>query len=480
LHLVIALKYIGQVLFEVTLLLEKVRDTIARYGLLTPGMRVVVGFSGGVDSVCLLHLLTSLTDYQLELWALYINHELRPAENVKELELLRRVGTDWGVRTHEIKIDIPGKLKQKPQSLQLLARKERYRAFEAFCREIGAARLALAHHQDDQAETVFYRIIRGTGLDGLAGMALIRDGLYIRPLLGVNRSEILEYANRRHLSWVEDSSNHKIIYARNRIRHRLLPEIETGYNPRFKESLLRLAGLAREQHEFMESILAKLCQELKWMGPGRVGAPLDLFLEEQPYVQYCWLKKILVRLRPPCQLESCRLQKLRDRLNRERGEFSKMQLAKGVTAALTAGTIWFGRPEPVNSLSLSSLTLTTPGETVMSDRKLRIMVSPVRTLPQWRQVGKEEIYIDAATVTRPLRVRFWQAGDAFRPLGLSGAQKLHDFFIDHKVPRDERPQVPLLVDGDDRIVWVIGYRLSEIFKVTSQTVEMWRISIAEY
>jgi tRNA(Ile)-lysidine synthase len=463
----------------VALLLEKVRETIVTHGLLTPLARVVVGFSGGVDSVCLLHLLKNLPDYDLELWALYINHELRPAENQREIELLEQVGREWGVGTRQIKIDIPGKLAKKPQSLQLLARVERYRAFEAFCREIGATRIALAHHRDDQAETVFYRIIRGTGLDGLAGMPVIRDNLYIRPLLAVTREEILQYAQRHRLTWVEDSSNRKLIYTRNRIRRQLLPEIEADYNPRFKDGLLRLAGLAREQHEYMASVLENLSRELVCPTPDRVGLRLTPFLEQHPFVQYCLLKKVLAQIQPHYQIESRLLQKLRAKLNREQGHFQRMQLTKGIMVAVTEGMVTFEPPHPVNVPAQRSFAVAVPGVTVISDCQLQLTVGPVMTPPQWRAVDNMEIYLDAATVALPLRVRFRRPGDAFRPLGICGTQKLHDFLIDHKVPRGRRDAVPLLVDAADRIIWVIGYRVSDLCKVTAATSKIWRIKAIE-
>jgi tRNA(Ile)-lysidine synthase len=460
-------------------LLEKVRDTIVKHGLLIPHSRVVVGFSGGVDSVCLLHLLKNLPDYDLKLWALYINHVLRPVENQREIELLQQVGREWGVQTHQIKIDIPGKLARKPQSLQLLARVERYRAFEAFSREIGATRIALAHHQDDQAETIFYRIIRGTGLDGLAGMSVIRDNLYIRPLLAVTRKEILQYAQRHQLTWVEDSSNQKVIYTRNRIRHQLIPEIEAGYNPRFKDGLLRLAGLAREQHEYMASNLERLSRELICTTLDRVGLRLTPFLEQHPFIQYCLLKTVLAQIQPHYQIESRLLQKLRAKLNRERGDFKRMQLTKGIMVAVTGGLVTFESPHPANFPAKQSFAVTVPGVTALVDCQMQLTVSPVETPPQWCQLGNMEIYLDAAQVALPLRVRFRRTGDAFEPLGISGTQKLHDFFIDHKIPRGRRDAIPLLVDAYDRIIWVIGYRVSDVCKVTAATTEIWRINAVE-
>ena len=141
-------------------MLEKVKRTIDKFQLLSSHERVIVGFSGGIDSLCLLHVLHCLTEYQLELWAVYVNYALRPAENLRETELLKEVGARWGIRTREFEVNLPEQLKQKPQSLQLLAREERYRIFKSFREEIKADKVALAHHLDDQVETILYRIIR--------------------------------------------------------------------------------------------------------------------------------------------------------------------------------------------------------------------------------------------------------------------------------------------------------------------------------
>ena len=119
-------------------MLEKIKNTIIKNKLLSVGDRVIVGFSGGIDSLTLLHLLCSLTEYQLDIWALYINHSLRPLENIQEEHLLENIGKEWGVKTHEVTIDIPGKLKAKPDSMELLAREERYRIFREFREKIGA------------------------------------------------------------------------------------------------------------------------------------------------------------------------------------------------------------------------------------------------------------------------------------------------------------------------------------------------------
>jgi tRNA(Ile)-lysidine synthase len=461
-------------------LLEKVKNTIKSYQLFPARSRVIVGFSGGVDSVCLLHLLKQLIGYELDIWALYVDHGLRPSENEKEIALLNRLGMQWAIQTRRIAIDIPDKLRQKPQSLQLLAREERYRVFKEFRAEIGAERIALAHHRDDQAETVLYRIIRGTGLDGLAGIPVMREGLFVRPFLEVSRAEILEYAAMHHLEWVEDSSNAKPVYWRNRIRRQLLPEIETAFNPQVKNALIRLAGLAREQRGFMEELVGERCREMiVECGCGRrVGLKLDAWIDLHPYMQFYLLKTVLARVRDGYQLESMPLQRLREKIQRERKNLRSFHIYKGITVSLEDGVIWFGQPDIPERRRTECFPLHIPGITEIPALRLRAEATVAAIPGRWDQTGKTELYIDSAKTVLPLSIRFRKPGDSFRPLGLNGRQKLHDYLINIKVPRWRRDRIPLLVDADDRILWVVGYRPSDEVKVGPETRQVWRINIA--
>ncbi|MCL6590336.1 MAG: tRNA lysidine(34) synthetase TilS [Firmicutes bacterium] len=460
-------------------MLEKVRATIEKHQLLTGGERIIVGFSGGVDSVCLLHLLWGMTDYRLELWAVYINYGLRPAENLEEVKLLKRLGGEWGIKTKIHRVNLPERLKQKPQSLQLLAREERFRFFKAFQAEIQAAKIALAHHQDDQVETVLYRIIRGTGIDGLAGIPVEREGIFIRPLLEVSRAEILKYAQEHNLAWVEDSSNQKLIYRRNQIRHQLIPAIESSYNRQFKEALLRLAKLAREQRSLMEELVALRRQEIYIPARnGKIGFKAQPYLETHSYLQYYLLKEILSQIAPDGQFETKRILKLRDQILDGVLQFKKVQIAKKIDVYQEHGVIFFERrPEPVK-MNPVSYPVNFPGITDLPEIKVKLIIEPASAPTNWVHIKKNEIYVSPFQLQNPLKVRFWRPGDTFRPLGTRGSQKLHDFFINQKIPRFERNKVPLLVTEDDRIIWIIGFRLSDDFRVEAGNSKVWHI-IAE-
>jgi tRNA(Ile)-lysidine synthase len=461
----------------VTRLLDKIRTIIRKHQLLEEGQRVIVGFSGGVDSLCLLHALRSLTELRLDLWAVYINHSLRPAENIREEELLREVGDRWQVRTQTVILDLPARLREKPQSLQLLAREERYRIFRELAAEVGAAKVALGHHLDDQVETVLYRLIRGTGPDGLAGIPVSRDGLFIRPLLGVFRSEILEYAAGHGLAWVEDSSNRKVIYRRNRLRQELIPQLETVYNPGFKQAVVRLADLAAEQRSFMDQVVSETLAAGLGRTEGRVSFPLARWRQCHPYLQYSLLKGLLRRLEPDRPVEQTPLLRLRERLIREGTAFHRTDLLKGVAVLVEEETIVFERSAVPLPVDRRRFPVAVPGRTLLPGGEQELSVATAPIPDTWEHFHKNVILVDPAKLRLPLAVRFRRPGDSFRPFGAAGTQKLHDFFINLKVPRPRRDRIPLLVTADDRIIWVIGYRPSDDFKLDETSAAGWRVAV---
>jgi tRNA(Ile)-lysidine synthetase, N-terminal domain/tRNA(Ile)-lysidine synthetase, C-terminal domain len=341
--------------------------------------------------------------------------------------------------------------------------------------------VALAHHQDDQVETVLYRIIRGTGLDGLSGIPVIRDGFYIRPLLEVSRKEIAEYADFHKLKWLEDSSNHKLVYTRNKIRLQLLPLLEQSYNPRVKDSILRLAKLAQEQRDFLADVVIRKLAEISvreedGTGLKRMGIKLDIFLEQPPYLQYCLLKRLLLTMNPDCHLETAALDRLLLKINEEKYAFKMVHIFKRIAVCREADLLFFTPPGECLFHKKETYTLTAPGENIIAALNLQIKIEPAISPADWSAVADNEAYIMPAKLSLPLKLRFWEPGDVFKPLGGPGFQKLHDFFINKKISRAVRTDVPLLVTADNRIVWVIGYRLSDEFKVGAEETAIWRIT----
>ena len=248
--------------------LDIVRSTIEKHRMLKPRDRVLVGVSGGPDSLALLSALVALRDsLRLDLRAAYVDHGLRPADSCREAALVKRMGRLWGVPVDVVRRKVA---KRGGESLEAAARSVRYKALVALADRHRCQRIALGHTQDDQAETVLMRMMRGTGLMGLGAMAFSRslDRLRIvRPLLEVWRRDIRAYAERMRLAVREDATNEDRQFMRNRIRHELLPLLERDYNPNIKRALTQLAEQSQGDYAYLEAAATRQWKRLAKVRP---------------------------------------------------------------------------------------------------------------------------------------------------------------------------------------------------------------------
>jgi tRNA(Ile)-lysidine synthase len=430
-------------------MLAKVQAALAK--MLEPGKALLVGVSGGPDSVALLDVLVKCG------WrphVCHLNHQLRGPASDADAEFVRDLAARYGL---ESTIEW-----RKVASDEGGARRARHEFFTEVAAKTGLQKLALAHTADDQAETFLLRLLRGAGVPGLVGIWPERQLgklRVIRPMLKVRRDEVLEYLKTAGLTFREDASNADTRYTRNRVRHELLPLLERDFNPAIREVLVNTAEILRDEdfyllHHVAQRFYMTVCQNdtlnvkalancpvaiqrrvLRfWLGGDAESAPsfsfdqieavrhaalgdspsaeVDLPYELVAYREYEWLRKASRR-----ELEAVR-----------------------------------GRWP----LSLS-------GETVIGELDVRFVV------------GEEGERFDAEALGKDLFVRTWESGDRFQPLGMSEEKKLQDFFVDEKVPRRRRGRVPLVCAADGRIAWVVGHRIAEPFKVTERTRRVVRI-----
>jgi tRNA(Ile)-lysidine synthase len=233
-----------------------VRKTIQKYDMLQLGDRVVVGVSGGADSVALLHALWELRgDFHLSLMVAHLDHGLRP-EGEKEANFVRKLAGKLGAPFHCRKADVGSYQKEKGLTVQEAAREVRYTYFSEVAKKNRASKIALGHTADDQAESIIMRILRGSGTRGLSGIPPVRNGLYIRPLIEVWREEIESFLKGKRILYLTDPSNKSLHYLRNRVRHELLPVLRQ-YNPRVRQVLVQMADLFRAEEEFWQKYLTK-------------------------------------------------------------------------------------------------------------------------------------------------------------------------------------------------------------------------------
>jgi len=452
-------------------LIEQVLFTIRKNNMLREKENVLVGVSGGPDSITLLHILWVLKDQlKISLQVAHLNHLLRGEEAAADALLVQKFAHEHNLPCVVESIDVRSLQKQTGLCLQEAAREARFSFFERLSRRYQIQKVALGHHADDQAETILINLLRGAGLDGLKGISPVR-GSYIRPLLEVRRHQIEDYCSSNSLPTRLDLSNFKSVYTRNRIRLHLLPLLEREYNPRLVNALVRLGNICREENDFLERLSLEAYRKVaEEENKGEVILPKPLFLA-QPLP----LRRRLLRLAwrqasgEAKELSFDHVERLLKMLQDDPGE-GALDLPGGVRAKKEAGNIRLFKYFNPQTVPSYELYLAIPGVTSLPGMKQEILaeIIPVEQAPPFKQLSPQEALLDYALVKGPLLVRCRRKGDFFAPFGLGGTMKLKKFLIDQKIPREQRDLLPL-VATEKEIIWVGGLRPAEGWKVTEKT-----------
>jgi tRNA(Ile)-lysidine synthase len=452
---------------------------IADGSLLTKGDRVMVGFSGGPDSTALLVALAHLKiALGVQVRAAHFDHRLRSREEaegdaafVRALCRKLRVPVEFGSG------DVRARARRKKESIEEAARAMRYRFLKRAAKELGCTVVAVAHNRGDQAETVLMRMIRGAGVDGIAGMRPRARWPFgggpdvVRPLLDVPRGEIERYCAELGLEPRRDPTNDLPVGTRNRIRSELMPMLRT-FNPRIEEALARLAAsTAMDVDEITATV------DGFWRHPRvtlvrkeSVRFAREIVATAPPSWTVRLVRRAYEHLSASAkELEEIHTQALLRTMTTRRG---KTSLPGGLTARTTSDWITISTVEPPLPPELPAKRLRVRGETRVSRWKFESTVESKSK--RIGTLGGLEARIDADAVKRPLSVRSRQPGDRLRPLGLSGSKKVQDILVDAKVPVEERDGVPIVCD-ERGIVWVVGHCIDERVKVTNKTKRVIRI-----
>ena len=443
---------------------NKILQFIKNHRLILPGERVLSALSGGVDSAALLHLLYKLRDVlRFHLAAAHFNHRLRGEESQRDENFCRQLAGDYKIEFFSGEWD--STLKKSQASLQMAAHNARFNFLNSVATAQGCHKIALGHNLDDQLETVLMSFLRGCGWEGLQGI-LPLSGNRIHPLLGTSRAEIEKYAANEGLNWVEDSTNQEDKYLRNRVRNELLP-LTRDIFPQLDTALLRLSFEAAELENWYDAQFSSLEKKgLLKVENSDLILDIDLFLQYFTMLRKKILLTIFERFDPllhPSQgllTEIDRLCALKtgswvdcgkflvsqDRLHLRFQEKSKNDFE----AVL--------KPETVCSL---------PGGTISAE---------VVALPEVEYNSDSNTeFLDWEKLHGALIVRNWRQGDDFIPLGMKNPKKLSDYFIEKKIPRLRKKEIPLLCDNE-KIIWVVGMRLDERVKITPDSLRILKLT----
>lgn len=449
-------------------LLNRVIATIKRHDLLRKGDRVLVACSGGPDSVALLRLLYTIKDnYKLDLYLAHINHKLRGKDSDLDLTFVKDLATELKLPFYLKTVNVRKLAKQKSLSIEEAARNARYGFWESLAAKHKLDKIATGHNQNDQAETVLMRLLRGTGPAGLSGIP-IKRGKIIRPLLEVSRAEILDYLKRNKIKYRTDKSNLKSDFLRNRIRNQLLPQLQKEYNPNLTLVLSRTAAVSSEQNEFVQKKVFSLSKKtITKLNQNVVALNLKNLKRLNPILQKNLVRlawdKLEGQIYPPDFKDVERVLYLAN--TGTSGQ--RVNLTKGWWAEKSRDRLFLFRQNvkrmkvriPVdNKLTVPELGLEVNSEVLERKKLPKKILSPTENVA----------YLDYEKFTAPPVLRNWAKGNRFKPLGMNGTKKLSDFFVDLKVPRHQRDQIPVL-SSNGKIAWVVGYRISEDFKVRPES-----------
>ncbi len=414
--------------------------------MFTRGQSVGVAVSGGADSVCLLHVLVELAPrWALKLKVLHLDHQLRDAESREDARFVREMALGLGLAAYVREFDVQSLRAETADNLEQAARRARRRFFVE-CLESGLVdRVALGHTRSDQAETVLFRMLRGCGTAGLAGiLPVTREGL-VRPLLDVERQEVELFLKERGLQWREDASNRDPTYARNRIRHQLLPALIRDWNPSLPGTLARMATLAQQEEQYWEEEVSRLAER------HLVRKPPAVLLRAE----------VLRSLAPPVARRLLRRAVQEAKGDLRRVEFQHIESTLRL-AEEKEGHGRIGIPGLDVFRSFDWIRLAPPEKTAARTRDFRLAVAVPGTflLPGdgWclkvfvSDYKEEGCGLDCEKIPGPLELRYWRPGDQYRPAGHTTAARIKSLFQKHKVPLWERRYWPVVTSGE-AILW---------------------------
>lgn len=451
--------------------------------MLSQNDKVLVAVSGGPDSVAMLYLLNDLAqELNLKLHIAHLNHLLRPKEANRDMRFVITLAGKLNIPLSAEKIDAGKFIKKERLSPEEGARILRYDFLLKTAKKIKARKIAVAHTQDDQAETVLMRLLRGSGLLGLSAISPIRkmgNCLIIRPAIDISRREIEKYLKKNKLRYCLDSSNKKNIFLRNKIRSRLLPYLKKNYKKSISEILSRTAKNVALDYEYHNKEAEEVFKKISAFKNGQLFTSLKALKKLHLYMQKQMFHLAVQKIKGNANNLEDRHYDLFIELIKNKKQ-NALELPSGILLNKKSGKIIFlkkTKKEPAKKIGKTRLKI--PGITTLQDLDLAISAKLLKKVDLAKIKQKKSSlveYFDYEKLNKPLSVRFRQKGDKFQPLGMKEVKSLKEFFIDQKIPREERALTPLVVDRKN-IVWVTGARISTQAMVTLNTIHTLKLTL---
>lgn len=431
-------------------MLDKFRAFHRKQKLFSADDKILLAVSGGVDSMVMMHL---MHEAQIDFGVAHCNFQLRGKESDADERLVRNISLERGIQYFSEKFNTKVYSQENGINIQQSARKLRYTWFEKLLKTKGFDRVATAHQSSDQSETILYNLIKGCGISGLRGIP-VTNSKVVRPLLFASRAEILEYAKLNNLTWREDKSNSDNKYSRNLIRNSIIPELKL-INPGIDRTMLRNSERYRSIEELIKDRKAEIVS--KYLSTEGFDEVLTLDWLEKTKGSFILLEEVL----KDYGFNNDQATSIHESLNRQTG---KTYTSQKFELVVNRGKIHISPKVNEYSLDLEVNNFDDKIELIGSELSFKKLLRDECQIVNDSNVA----CLDFDSLKRPLKIRGWESGDNFIPLGMTHKKKLSDFMIDQKIPLNLKKRIHLLESAGE-IAWVIGHRIDDRFKITSKT-----------
>ena len=457
------------------MIFEKVLSTINKHELIQKGDKIVVGLSGGPDSVCLLHILSRLKDkFDLEIYAAHLNHQIRGIEAQKDAFYISKLCEEMGITFFIKSINVPEYCEKNGVSIEEGARKLRYEMFYEVKNNTRANKIAIGHNLNDQAETILMRIMRGTGLQGLKGIEYIRDGVIIRPILDIERSDIEKYCEQNNLNPRIDKTNLESIYTRNKIRLELIPYMKDNFNSNIIESIARMGNSLRSDNDYIENESLIKFKEVSNINDDSVEINLSSYINLHNSIKVRILRNSIKHILGDTNfIDQRHIDDIID-LEDESKIDKVINLPRGIFVYRKKNSIILTNKEIV--IEEIEFCYNIPSNGFIKIKEIgTIIETQVVNINKYKRskLDKSSKWFDFNKIKGGIVVRNRRSGDKIKLSG--GSKKVKDLFIDIKIPKEDRCKIPIIADSQG-ILSVGDFRNSEDYKIDEKTKEVLKVS----
>lgn len=445
------------------------------YELISSGDNIVIGLSGGPDSMALLYsLIDAQKSLDFNIIVAHVNHGVRGEEALADQLFVQRKAKELNIVHYSKNVNMVEYGKEKGITAEEAGRELRYGFFREILKNHGGGKIAVAHNKNDQAETLLMRIMRGTGIDGLKGMEF-KVGDIIRPILNIYRGDIEDYIKNNNIETVLDKTNLLPIYSRNKVRLELIPYIEDNFNPNLINALWRLSQISNLDSSFLENTAKEKYNNIvKIQMSSKVILDAELLAKEDKSIQQRVIRISLEKV--ALGLQGFSEQHIIDINNLILlGTGKKLNLPKGIIVSISYNELIFQKEEDMEIEDFKYELSLGHNQFININYTFNIQILDIDGISSIK-MGRYVKCFDYDKIKGNLIVRNRKSGDRFHPFGMNGSKKLKDYFMDEKINKDIRKEIPLLID-DENILWVVGYRTSDLYKLTKDSKKVLVVSV---